>query len=309
LDLDVHLPKAMMTNALVVGFVVLDVFLITAAARHVSASPAVDPDSVSFVTQRPISPTPSTSVSIAPRPMGDVGYGLLSLSSTTDGWRAHAGCRVPARLAATADGGRTWHRMSAPVAHVLRIDMTGPGAGWLVGSGGDAGCVPVLYSTTDGGSIWSASTGLGQAWVPLGSKLRLPSGTTTAPCGSSKRSLQIAPADITVALVVCADQVLATSDGGLTWMPTAAFPDGGRPVAAALEAGGGGRGVALVVGAAGCETVEAVPTDDAGETWTSGTCLPHVQAPASIAIDAMGAGLVLSPSGLMRTTDGGRSWS
>lgn len=296
-----------MTNALVVGFVVLDVFLITAAAHHVSASPAVDPEAVSIAISTSTTPTPGPLASAARHPTAGAGRTLLSLSSATDGWRTHAGCRVSAQLTATADGGRTWQRMTAPVSHVLRINMTGFGAGWLVGS--DAGCSPTLYSTVDGGSTWSASTGLGQAWVVLGSKLRVPSGTTTAPCGSRERSLQIAPADTAVALVVCGDQVLATSDGGLTWVPITAFPNGGRPVAAALETGSAGRGVVLVVGAAGCETVEAVPTDDAGETWTSGTCLPHVQAPASIAIDAMGAGLVLSSSGLMRTTDGGRSWS
>jgi hypothetical protein len=53
---------------------------------------------------------------------------------------------------ATGDGGRTWHRMTAP-ANVQSACFSDPGHGWL-GAGG------LLYRTSDGGGHWAALTSM-----------------------------------------------------------------------------------------------------------------------------------------------------
>ena len=233
---------------------------------------------------------------------------LLSFSSATTGWRATAGCTRSADLVATTDGGRSWQSVAAPVPHVLRIDMTGPTSGWLVGAA--TGCNPEFFETSDSGASWTPVAGLGQAWIVLGKdRLRLPSGTVTAPCGKHEPVKGIAPAGTQVALVVCGSGVSSTADGGASWSPVGALPDGGHAIAAALVPGSAGRGVALVTGATGCGATQVVRTASAGRTWTAGTCLTSIEPPAAVSLAADGAGLALGAHGAARTTDAGGSWS
>lgn len=296
--------RAVTLNAVVAAFAALDVVLVVAAARHASGSPAVDPIPVEYFQP---TTTPTALLSIPAVRAPETRSTLLSFSSATNGWRATAGCTRAAGLVATTDAGRTWQSVSAPVPHVLRIDMTGPESGWLVGA--TTGCTLEFFETSDGGASWTAVAGLGEAWVVLKDRLRLPSGRITVPCGRHKPVKGIAPAGTQVALVVCGSGLSTTADGGVTWSPAGVLPDGGDAVAAALVPGSAGRGVALVTGATGCAATQVVRTSNAGRTWSAGTCLTSIVAPTSVSLASDGAGLALGAHGAARTTDVGRSWS
>ena len=295
-------------NVGLAALVVLDVPLIVAAVQHGHGRADAAPVATVAVADASASAsTPTESGSVVPR----VGHRskslLLSFSGASDGWRAHPGCKVSPHLAATTDGGRSWEPLSAPVPHVLRINRTGPAAGWLVGA--DASCAPAFFSTADGGKTWAAGTGLAQAWVVIGRQLRLPSGTISRPCGKGAALELVTPASVPVALVQCESGLLTTTDGGESWRPVAAFPYGGRAVAAALMAASSGRGVALLSGATNCAGVAVVRTQDAGEHWHGGTCLASLQPPIALTLAADGSGYATGAGGVARTQDAGKTWA
>jgi hypothetical protein len=304
----VRLLRAVTINTVVAVFFALDAVLIIAAIHHATGSAAAGP-MLSGLTKSPASiaasPTTSTSVSNPPAPA--VVPPLLSFSTASDGWRAEAGCTRAARLAETTDAGRSWHRLAAPARHVFRIAMTSPTAGWLVGA--NATCTPLFYSTADGGKTWSAATGLGQAWVVMSHRLRLPSGSFAAPCGQGNAVGGVTAAGTEVALVVCGNGLFTTSDGGVMWAATAPLPQGGQPVAAALVPGSAGQGVALVKGVAGCSGLEVARTGDAGRSWKAGRCLGSLSAPVAVSLAPDGGGVAIGVHGAARTTDAGATWA
>lgn len=235
---------------------------------------------------------------------------LLSASSATDGWRTRPGCHRAPHLQATSDAGKTWRPLTSPAAHILRIDMTGPTSGWLVGA--DASCAPEFFSTTDGGATWTAGSGLGQAWVVIGHRVRTPSGQISNPCGAAGaggRAQLVTAASVTAALLMCGSGVLETTDGGATWAPVAVYPSGGQAVAAALVPGSAGRGVALLSGATGCAGLSVVRTADTGKSWRAGPCLSALHAPAAVSLAADGSGYALGGGASEYTTDAGATWS
>jgi hypothetical protein len=197
--------------------------------------------------------------------------------------------------------------LAAPAQHVLRIVRTGPTAGWLVGTNDT--CAPTFYSTSDAGRTWAAAAGLAQAWVAIGSRLRLPSGGYATPCGSGAAPVGVAPASLTVAIASCRSGLLTTADGGLKWAAVAAYPHGGRAVAAALEPGTAGRGVALLTGAAGCDGLAVVVTDNAGARWRAVQCLAGMRPPAGVSLAADGSGVVLAGRRTAHTVNSGERWS
>lgn len=297
-------------DVVVVVLVLVDAVLIVAAVRHTSGN-SLGRQLPYQVTSSP-SGTPIETGTPAQTPAASVtpvahDATLLSFDSASDGWRAVAGCARKARLAQTTDGGRTWQRVNLPVPHVLRIDLTAPDSGWVVGAA--ANCQAEFFSTADGGKTWAPSAGLGQAWVVLNNRLRRPAGTIAAPCGKGAPVEAVAPASVTVAIVMCGSGLLNTADGGVTWTPVGAFPGGGQAVAAALEPGSNGQGLALVTGTPGCAGLAVARTDDAGGSWQAGPCLTALRAPATVSLAANGSGYAVGGGKSVTTTDSGVSWS
>jgi photosystem II stability/assembly factor-like uncharacterized protein len=298
-------------NLLLVAMVVVDVLLVGAAVRYMHRAPALLPS----VAGRSV---PVTGVGLGDSAVaGNVSDGtatssvpgvqLLSLSSASDAWRAVGGCDHAPALQATRDGGETWRKLKPPVAHVLRIEMTGVSAGWVVGA--DSACAPIFYSTADAGKTWTPATTLGQAWVVESGNVRTPSGAIAKPCGKQSAARSLAPSSTSVAFVVCSSALLVTTDGGLSWRPVGAFLQGGLAVGAALETGNSHAGVALLTGASGCSGLDIVRSTDIGMSWRQASCLVSVEAPAAVSIAPDGSGYVVGASGDARSPDGGASWS
>jgi photosystem II stability/assembly factor-like uncharacterized protein len=305
-------------NVLLALAVAADCLLVVAAIHHTRSGstsiqaaadvgldlgvPTTEPSSPSATNDAAVEP-----VSGAPSPASGIAPSLLSASSAIDGWRAEPGCGRAPHLAATTDGGKTWHRLKSPAAHILRIDMTGAAAGWLVGA--DSTCTPSFFSTADGGATWAPSAGLGQAWVVIGNRVRVPDGAIGSPCGKGATAESITAASVTAALLVCSSRLLETTDGGVTWKPVAAYPDGGVAAAAALVPGSAGRGVALLTGATGCAGLSVLRTANTGKRWQAGPCLTALQAPAAVSLAVDGSGYALAGNASAETTNAGTSWS
>ncbi|HWC35171.1 MAG TPA: hypothetical protein VG650_10125 [Mycobacteriales bacterium] len=296
-------------NLGLVALVLLDVPLVVAAIHHGRGHGGELP-SASAAAQAPVQPsiappTPETAAVTARRPRQPV---MLSFSGPLSGWRVHPGCGRAPHLTATTDGGKHWRALQTPAAHVLRIVQTGATTGWMVGA--DAQCVPAFLSTSDGGATWTAGTGLGEAWVVIDQRLRLPNGTTTAPCGPNEQLGAVAPASVTLALVACSSSLLVTTDGGASWNPVGRFPQGGQAVAIGMVPGSAGKGVALLTGSKGCPAGLAVAaTDDGGDRWHSGGCLDALRPPAAVSLAVDGSGYLLAAGGAARTMDAGRTWT
>jgi hypothetical protein len=296
----VRLLKAFTMDVVVVALVVVDAVLIGVAVHHGAGSSIGA--AVSYQVSSPQSGSPAAQAA----PIAHDAT-LLSFESASTGWRATGGCARRAHLTSTTDDGRTWQPVSLPAPHVLRIDLTAPGSGWIVGA--TAGCLPEFFSTADGGKTWAPSAGLGQAWVVLGNRLRRPAGTMAAPCGKGAPVDAIAPASVSIALVTCGSGLLDTSDGGATWAPVAAFPGAGQAVTAALVPGSSGRGVALLRGVAGCDGLAVARTDDAGGLWRTGPCLSALRYPATVSLAADGSGYATGSGKSVTTKDAGASWT
>jgi hypothetical protein len=82
----------------------------------------------------------------------------VHFTSPASGVAVAGGTSADGVLLATSDGGRTWHRLTAP-ANAQTACFSDPRHGWL-GAGG------LLYRTTDGGGHWTALTSMDG---PLGS--------------------------------------------------------------------------------------------------------------------------------------------
>lgn len=230
---------------------------------------------------------------------------LFTAANGTTAWRARGGCAGTPKLSRTTDGAHTWTSLTAPAPHLLRINLTGASAGWVIGV--DAKCgSPTYYGTVDGGATWAASPTLGSVWLPLRHGVRTPSGATTSPCDGHTPPRTLAPSGTTNALTICATGVMRTTDTGAHWKPIGEVP-AGRSVDAAL--GAHGTGVLLLTGAPHCGGLRIVTTSDVGATWSKGNCLTEAIAPASVAIVGDGSGLLVSAGRAYTTTDTGKHWS
>lgn len=305
------LLRALMTNLRMktaniglAALVVLDVPL-TIAVIHHGRGPDVSP-TVAASSALSSTPTPASSGAVDPSSAYRRSALLLSFSSKTAGWRAQLGCHRSAHLAATTDGGSHWSRITSPARHVLRINQSSATSGWLIGA--DASCAPAFFSTSDGGQTWLTAAGLGQAWVVLGRRLRLPSGQLVDPCPKLERLVGVTGADVRTAVADCGSGLRVTTDGGTTWRRAGRFDGTGQLAAVALEPAGGGRGVALLAGAEGCVGLVVERTTDAGRGWRGGSCLSELETPAAVALAPDGSGYAVSGSKSATTVDGGRAW-
>jgi photosystem II stability/assembly factor-like uncharacterized protein len=240
---------------------------------------------------------------------GDQTHGVILAQTPTSG-----AVSAPARLFATADGGRSWSAGSAPVAG--EITMEPGGKIWL--AGGVVG--DELHSSSDQGRHWNNA------------KVQL--------TGAAAETRAIAPPHdgvLPVTVVTENDEtdvaLLTTADQGRTWRETNRVPVHGRtgpgvrvPVA---MTGTGAQAAPLVVDTAGEHAYRAAPRRAATTAATTAATAPDMR-PAglpegvhtvSFATDGR-TGWALATYGrcangkadctlyspLLSTTDGGATW-
>ncbi len=226
----------------------------------------------------------------------------LGIDVSGFGLRASLGCQIPALLDATSDGGTSWHSVSVPAAHLLRVSVTGKATGWVVGA--NTACASAVFFTGDGGRTWTGPSPVKGRWLATGDMVVTPSGRST-PCGPSEQVDAVAAQNAWRASAICPSRVLRTVDGGRSWAPSP-IPTG-RPVAVAFSSAG--RGLLAMTGTGGCSSVAVAVSDDAGATWGTPACLPRpIQAPVGLAFATAGSALVTSAASSYRSSDGGVTW-
>ena len=241
----------------------------------------------------------------------------LTFISPDTGWlvlkQATGGSFSLGKLFKTSDGGRSWERLAIPIG--APVVFASEEAGWT--AGGAAG--NELYTTRDGGQNWTAQTVPGpedQRRLP-----QLPVFTDT--------QVGLLPVVVNSEGGSRVD-FYSSADGGQTWQPkssvslTRSFGPGSRPPLSIFSAGDwilldpGSRQVASSLGSvqavspAGPDAMPAqiveldMTTPEVGWARTaSGDCQP---APGG------GAGsepalFCTTQTGLLQTSDGGRSWT
>jgi photosystem II stability/assembly factor-like uncharacterized protein len=213
---------------------------------------------------------------------GHNGLADVSFPDDRHGWAVG----VHNTLAATRDGGATWHTEPAPVhrdGNLYDVDFVDARHGWITGSHG------LILATADGGRTW-------QREDP----------------GTAADVLDPAFADRRHGLVLADDRALRTDDGGRTWT-TAFTPRADRSgVVADTALLAGGRGWVSGSQDDGDATHGVVAaTTDGGRTWKAheDTGLDDVRFGAMAFGDAR-HGWVGGPSGdLLSTEDGAADWT
>lgn len=196
-------------------------------------------------------------------------------------------------LLRTADGGRTWVRQQPTgnsslgrdlVYHMQFLDAT---HGWILSEGSR------LYRTTDGGQSWQAIVVAPPAW-------RTPGGLEY---GTDLDKLRMVLPLVGFGLDSTGDQLLRTTDGGVTWR-TSRIVDPRREF----------RDVFFLDAAQGWVTgVDGryAHTTDGGQTWQIRSPIP-VRGPLGLHFLTATQGWVLETDGhreVYRTTNAGQSWA
>ena len=304
---------------IVIALTIADAALVYAALNRTYGNGSVAAASTSVVTFSPATPVTSTAAPSAtstaqpasgPQPASRISAAageqgrLLSATSTTAAWRANGGCTGKPHLAGTTDGAKSWTAIAAPAPHLLRIDLTAAGTGWVIGTNASCGS-PTYYTTSNGGTSWS-SAGLGQVWLPEATGVRTPVRRRAAPCGHGTAPVQLASAGVNDAIVACPKGVERTTNAGATWSAAGTVP-GGQVAAVSLE--GSGQAVLVLTGAAHCGGLRVLTSTDTGAHWVRGKCLGGATTPAAVSLTSGGAGLLVSAGRSYATTDAGAHWS
>jgi photosystem II stability/assembly factor-like uncharacterized protein len=180
---------------------------------------------------------------------------LTSLSPVSCGGYKAPPCRTI--VLRTADGGRHWTRLGAPVTAGNAVSFIDPYHGWLMSSRLSCPriCTERLYATADGGTTWR----------PLATAPRLPLMTMS---WVDQRHGWVAGGD----LVTCRSAIYATADGGRTW--TRQLAPGGLPGLLQVGMLDAQRGWAVGgrcpgrCSMGGCDDYTLYRTVDGGTRWT-----------------------------------------
>jgi len=261
-----------------------------------------------------VSPPPSPANGIefvSPR----AGFGLGTVSD-------------PSALLATDDGGRTWRELSSTGSELLQVAFTDASHGWaLVATAPPGGGPEAIMTTADGGRHWHAAAALpasvASVTTAIGLQASSASGAELVIPGSVS---PVAPSCSTIESIP--NLLVTTSDGGRSWRVTK-LPGPMGPVIASgsagpvdgwLVSGNSGPGCPVVVASTvdadrGWSVVGSAPVVGGSAPATPGYGLDVLSATSawlwlSSFGDAFGepARLVLV-TGLLRTVDGGRTWT
>jgi photosystem II stability/assembly factor-like uncharacterized protein len=197
------------------------------------------------------------------------------------------------RLLRTTDGGQSWTRQQptgeTSLGHgfVYRMQFLNATHGWILSEGSR------LSRTTDGGQSWQATVVAPPAW-------RTPGGLEY---GTDLDQFQMVSQLVGFGLDSTGDQLLRTTDGGMTWH-TSRIVDPRREFRDVffLDATQG-----WVTGVDG----RFAHTTDGGQTWQLRAPIP-VRGPLGIQFLTETQGWVLETDGhreVYRTTDGGQTWA
>ncbi|HEV7826124.1 MAG TPA: sialidase family protein [Mycobacteriales bacterium] len=293
---------------LLAGVVALDVVLVFVALR---------PRPASDVAQAVTTATPSAERSAQSAPRGDTGSttrpdralladvtGATALRVTSAGTCSGGGAAVEL----STDEGTSWTALDLPVEAVFRVRVTGAGSGAVVGAGRD--CRPVLYSTEDAGASWSGpgtTDGTWHRYLPAADRLHAPSRDVAVPCGQGVALVDLAPATVSTATILCADGAIQrTADAGATWERQGALPG-----AASINQGSARTLFAAVSGQDGCAGVGIQTSTDGGARWTVTGCAADATARDGVALTFTDAdrGLLVTADRAYRTGDGGKVWA
>jgi hypothetical protein len=194
---------------------------------------------------------------------------------------------VAVGLSATTDGGRSWHSLSLPPAVTgLTGALSCPTAGTCDVAVTTAGGGPAVAVTTDGGAAWTLDG------------LAVPAPTTLSCTGP------------TTCLGADNQDIVGTADGR-TW--TVRAPTGSGPAGLSCATPQHCAALALAPGTAGRGPLVAGVSTDGGTTWADTTLPGGATAPEAAACptatECLAVTLTLTGESVLRSTDGGRSWS
>jgi photosystem II stability/assembly factor-like uncharacterized protein len=315
-----------------------------ATTEPATASPS---DTASPTASASMSPTATASPSSAPAPAHFLPLDFSFVGAST-GWalgQACTGTSCPVVIARTTDGGRTWHEAPHPDGYTTKGDSGPPlvryvrfgnlSNGWLFG--------PTLLSTHDGGAHWKRLTLAGRGAVSVeesgGTVWALTRACVknvcaydlwTAPQDSdafAKRTrlpytangnLQLVRYSASFAWLVgrgeATGRIWRTTDAGRTWTEVpdpcgTAFPYAPTQILTRVDAAnlwllcGGDSGV-------GSQVKASFHSTDGGRHWGSRNDPPSTGLVMDfLALGTQTALLATTHSGLLRTTNGGISWT
>ena len=180
-------------------------------------------------------------------------------------------CLGGAALERTTNGGKAWRPLEVPAEAILDLRTIGANSVEVVGA--DQQCRVRMWTSADRGQTWSEPTPTTDVFVRLPDTARdiaTPTGISRNPCSDRDTApLAVEQISATEAMVLCVDgDVIATTDGGLTWVSRAAVVG-----AQAMAFEGPQLGWVLVRDGGRCPSYEAQVTQDGGVTWNLGGCL------------------------------------
>lgn len=280
----------------------------------ITGTPVADPPNTPSLATGSATPSPAVADATTP------GRGAVAMSGTTLlRWTGNA-CAVgvpETSVERSVDSGATWQPHPVPLVTVTSLSFAGATA-TASGLGGQD-CTRAYAESLDGGVTWRAVT-------PKASVLTEAAGSPFAPVRDGCVVNEVGPATLVAvagenaAWLVCqhADGggrlLLRTRDGGVTWQRLA-----GRRAETGLAGDGfveqvgfvSGAGWALIRGTR-CETGDLRVSFDLGAHWVTRPCV-DVQRVLAVAFGDARRGVLLGVRGgavvLLRTSDGGRSWS
>lgn len=235
---------------------------------------------------------------------------VLAFTADGTGYALYAGSR-DSLLVTSSDGGQTWKPVKAPAAGWVfqSAAFISTALGWAHArncqtAGRQEECRYAIFATADGGSHWQR-----QADLPDGRRMR-PGKIEFADASHGWLYPTALAARCTIA--ACAGPLYRTRDGGQTWAEFSASP-GGPGIPLSVSFAGTDRGW-MLISAGDPDGVGGVGvTADGGETWVRH--LPEGMRDIQMlsAVSGEIAWVVASAPGrpgvLMRTTDGGATWS
>lgn len=289
-------------RVLLAVFIVVDVFLVVAAVRHVNGTPPPSglPDVAATASPTPGAPEAS------PVASAQVDYDFkaseaVSLSAANDGtivYGARGRCAdAPASVLISTNGGADFAPASTGLTTTLAVKATNAKEITVVGT--NAECDVRQVTSTDGGASWATDDSV-ELWYPAADN----SSTVVSPKSSSEPAdgctvTSVSQVTDASARISCADGTIhGSGDNGATWVELGRL-DNVR-VSSFLTPSAG----FALARFNGCGANQ-FSTTDGGVTWTPGGCITGDPAQA---IAATSNGLTAVVANEPYVSEDGQAW-